>query len=102
MGDNVWSFHVNIAVPIETKIDWRGELPEKVFSIKADAIECGEFVELILFLLVKKYGFNKDVLEMIDDGKDYIGLPASQIPADVARAFYNRFEELYFNADTVV
>ena len=101
MEENGWNFHGHIAVPLEARLGMISELPEKGFVKKADSIECGEFVEVMLFLLVKKYGFNKDVLELINDGKDYIGLPASQIPTNVARALYNRFEELYFNADTV-
>ena len=95
MEENGWNFHGHIALNLETKLKdaiWA----EKQFEVSADNIESGSFAELILFLLVKKYGFTADVLRLIEDGSDYISLPASQIPSDVAKCLYDRFMKLYF------
>ena len=89
-----WNFHGHIALPLEEMLK-RAILTEKQFDIKADNIESGDFVELVLFMLVKKCGFTKEVCDLIHATEKYIYFPASKIPQNIAQHLFSSFKELY-------
>ena len=95
-----WNFHGDIALPLEYIA--RGyfmiepldkKLPNYFFG--ADMIECGNFVEVMLFLLRSKLGLDSDLSEFVDKTRAYLGCTAGEIPNSTSQSLFTDFEKLF-------
>lgn len=93
-----WNFHNDVAIPLESiarkYISPDSERPIGLFY-DADAIEAGSFVEVMLFLLRQKKGFEFDMLDFSLQCAPYLGKNGTSIPPHEANELFKQFRELY-------
>jgi len=92
MTSTIWSFHNQIAIPLE--MNARGLL-----KLSANNIEGGIFVEVMLYLLRSKYGFDCDLSSFIKECAPYLGKSGIEIEKERAISLYEMFLEKYEMGD---
>jgi hypothetical protein len=95
-----WNFHGDIAIPLENIA--RGyfsiePLDQKLlhYFFSADTIECGAFVEVMLYLLRSKLGLDADLSEFVSKSKAFLGCTAREIPHKISQSLFTDFEKLF-------
>ena len=93
MENEIWSFHNKIAIPLEMKafklLGFSGRPSGTIFDV--DFIEGGTFVEVMLYLLRTKHGFENDLSAFIKECAPYLGKYGTEIPKDKAIFLYDMF-----------
>ena len=85
-----WNFHGYIALPLEK---YGNKYIGSSFNT-ADEIECGEFVNAMINILLIKLGSFKDIKDFISLCEDYTDLPAIKIPKEKAIEMFDKFKHL--------
>ena len=95
-----WSFHNDIAIPLEHKAIKYFRDPDsprlKIYG--ADFIEGGNYVEVMIILLrnnSKMNGGLKVIDEFVKGCAPYLGVRGSDIPAQVTQELFDWFNRLY-------
>lgn len=95
-----WNFHNDIAISLESIArHYYGDIDRPLTKIyDADAIESGNFVEVMIILL-------REVTHMINDNSviddfvrscaPYLGMRGSEIPKETAQELYDRFKAIF-------
>lgn len=93
-----WNFHNDIAIPLESIarnfIDPESGRPKGLFY-DADMIESGYFIEVMLYLLRQKKGFDFDLLDFSQNCALYLGKEGAAMPPEKADELFNQFKELF-------
>lgn len=95
-----WNFHGDIAISLEhIASHYYGDIGRPVTKIyDADAIEQGNFVEVMIILLREQTGRNneyKEIEEFVRNCAPYLGVNGNTIPKETAQELFDRFNELY-------
>ena len=95
-----WNFHNDIAIPLESIAQqFFGDIDRPYTKIyDADAIESGNFVEVMIMLLRSVTHMINDNPEIDDFAKDcapYLGMRGSEIPKETAQELYDRFKAIF-------
>ena len=97
---NGWNFHGDIAINLERIArDYYGDIDRPVAKIyDADAIEHGNFVEVMVMLLREKtgkYNDNEEIERFVRECAPYLGVSGISIPKETAQQLFDRFKLLY-------
>lgn len=95
-----WNFHNDIAIPLESIArHYYGDTDRPYTKIyDADAIESGNFVEVMIILLrevTHMVNDNAEIDEFVKSCTPYLGMRGSEIPKETAQELYNRFKSIY-------
>lgn len=88
-----WNFHNFIALPLESySRKYLGTT-----HITADDIDLGAFVDTMLEILVMVHDDADERKDFIDSCRKYTGLSYHEIPDEISKSLFERFENLLFN-----
>ena len=85
-----WNFHGYVALPLEK---YGRRYMGNAFE-KADAIANGDFVNAMFSILSIKFGTLKELPDFVSLCKEYIDLPESKIPQEIAVEMFDEFKRL--------
>ena len=95
-----WNFHNDIAIPLESDAcQYYGDTGRPLTKIyDADAIESGNFVEVMLILLreaTHMINDNTAIDEFVRSCSPYLGMRGSEIPKETAQELYDKFKAIF-------
>ena len=99
-----WNFHGDIAIELEgIACRHYGDIGRPVYKIyDADAIELGNFAEVMIELLRDKSHRNNEMVDIdgfVKECAPYFGESGHKIPKETAQDLFDRFRELYRSMD---
>lgn len=95
-----WNFHGDIAIPLEHNANsfYGGTFRPMNKIYDADAIETGNFVEVMILLLRESTHFSNEydaIDEFVRECAPYLGKSGNSIDREIAAGLYAKFLELY-------
>lgn len=97
-----WNFHGWVALPLEHYARQAELMPNDQddrhagdWYTRADAIERGSFVEVMIALLRSKLGAEAYLIDFEKKCAPYLGMNGNLIPMDEAQNLFNEFKKLY-------
>lgn len=95
-----WNFHGDIATQLESiAVHHFGDIGRPITKIyDADAIEVGNFIEVMILLLREKTNMENDhdkIDSFIRTCAPYLGMSGHSIPKETAQDLFDKFKVLY-------